>query len=173
VPARTTHSWRCQLVTGERRLSGHRRSRSARACALGSDRRPGCRALLGRSLPGHLLEARQGYSAGSLAASRVRLAEERLRLRQCLISYPVGVLWALTLFRSTPFTRALEQIDTPTLVIHGDSDQFTSSSSYAAWSAGLKPNFEVLACDDADHFWSAGTRPLRHALRAWLTKPSP
>jgi alpha/beta superfamily hydrolase len=101
-----------------------------------------------------------GYSAGSLSASFCKPVPG-VKTRYLLISYPLSVLWALTLFKSSPFTSALEGIlcaeDTPLLSIRGDKDQFTGDSKYTSWEArlgALSKTATFVTVAGADHFWS-------------------
>lgn len=60
------------------------------------------------------------------------------RTRYILVSYPLGVLWALSLFRSGAYTSRIEALlqqqqdnDEPrndVLLLYGDTDQFTAKS---------------------------------------------
>lgn len=113
-----------------------------------------------------------GYSAGSLAASCASVPafvshdtpnsgpdawrkSVQIRVRRVLVSYPVGVLWALTALRPSPFTQGLERVfDTAAMTAHPDDhdgvptdktlaiwstqDQFSSRERYQAWSARLQ-----------------------------------
>ncbi|KDN43892.1 hypothetical protein K437DRAFT_268968 [Tilletiaria anomala UBC 951] len=100
----------------------------------------------------------QGYSAGALYASSARRPAERriqlqpdvtpsaaaLRTKYVLLSYPLDVLWALSLFRSGTYTKRLEALLQPpqaprdadqaipidVLMVHGNEDQFTKKTSY-------------------------------------------
>lgn len=103
-----------------------------------------------------------GYSAGSLSASYCKPAAG-IKTRYILISYPLSALWALTLFRSSPFTSALEAIleneDTPLLSIRGNKDQFTADSKYTQWESSMREKSKstlttFVKVDGADHFWS-------------------
>lgn len=101
-----------------------------------------------------------GYSAGSLSASYCKPVPG-IKIRYLLISYPLSVLWALTLFKSSPFTSALEGIlekaDTPLLSVRGDKDQFTADSKYAQWESKMQEKSKsatFVKVAGADHFWS-------------------
>ena len=107
-----------------------------------------------------------GYSAGSLSASTCAPLPEPCKTRYLLISYPLSVLWALTLFRSSYFTDALQTrikhaSTAPILSIRGTRDQFTGDKAYKAWEStsllGASPDArsaKFVAIDSADHFWS-------------------
>ncbi|KAK4050576.1 hypothetical protein OIO90_005043 [Microbotryomycetes sp. JL221] len=132
-----------------------------------------------------------GYSAGSVAASvsnpkadamfslSPSHSGEHVRIRRVLISYPLSVMWALTLFRSSTFSARLEQLvsapspsvdsvhgsqvgqqaDERVLAVHGTSDHFTASAKYGAWSdrlaslAAQSQRWESVTVQNADHFW--------------------
>lgn len=68
------------------------------------------------------------------------------------------------MFRSSPFTAALEAIlsneNTPLLSIRGDKDQFTADSKYSQWEAKLGESAKsasFVKIEGADHFWSGKT----------------
>ena len=100
-----------------------------------------------------------GYSNGCLAASK---AVASIRTRHLLISYPQSVLWALTLFRSSSFTLALEQrVERgDVLLLYGDEDQFTGVGKYRDWAGALEARGEGhLTAKElpGDHFWRSRT----------------
>ncbi|EPQ32233.1 uncharacterized protein PFL1_00430 [Pseudozyma flocculosa PF-1] len=131
-----------------------------------------------------------GYSAGGLYASKLDLDQalrgyERrceVRLRLVLVSYPLDVVWALSIFRTASYTAGLEKLlildpatasesseSTATetvaphpaslLALYGDQDQFTKVSSYDAWVERLKclaqgqERVTAVKFQGADHFW--------------------
>ncbi|KAK4052101.1 hypothetical protein OIV83_002395 [Microbotryomycetes sp. JL201] len=126
-----------------------------------------------------------GYSAGSAASTMTDVdldvvcncmpSLERVSVTRVLVSYPLSVMWALTLFRSTAFSSKLErnvtvsssanaestkiQLRDQTLAVYGTNDQFTSVARYDAWSNRLKQQsqnsnkWNDLRVDGADHFW--------------------
>ena len=107
-----------------------------------------------------------------------------------LISYPIGVRWALAPLHGSYFERALAacvrgNADGGAAASHGnvflaygDRDQFTSAARYDAWCDALSqgaaahgaPASVHTARMTADHFWAtaAARRALQHALAAWL-----
>lgn len=143
-----------------------------------------------------------GYSAGALAASTASLSHShlptelrgRIRLRRVLVSYPLGVLWALTAFQTSFFTKTIQDITSsqnaedgivPTeavLAIWSTNDQFTSKERYRSWSEGLGAMAEArnegegrakwtgVEIDEADHFWRSGSnkREMLEAVRRWI-----
>ncbi|KAK9897039.1 alpha/beta-hydrolase [Cystobasidium minutum MCA 4210] len=101
-----------------------------------------------------------GYSAGSLSASYCDPLEQ-VKTRYLLISYPLSALWALTLFRTSPFSDKLSNIvrngETPLLSIRGDQDQFTADKKYSVWEteqSRIGDNSTFFKVEGADHFWS-------------------
>lgn len=86
----------------------------------------------------------QGYSAGSLIASRVReLDWLDCEVRYLLLSHPLSVSWALNLFRGTQIDNTLhDNLKTHKhLAIWGTNDQFTGVERYRQWSDNLKRGY--------------------------------
>ncbi|KAM0787959.1 hypothetical protein ACM66B_006163 [Microbotryomycetes sp. NB124-2] len=142
-----------------------------------------------------------GYSAGSVASSMAQLdlaaartllpSLERVDIKRVLISYPLSVLWALTLFRSTAFSARLEKLASPpdsdptdlavtrnehTLAVFGTQDQFTAVAKYEAWSDKLQrlsdgsTRWRGFKVEGADHFWRdrEGKKQLLMAVREFV-----
>lgn len=108
-----------------------------------------------------------GYSAGSIQASSVRptLAGRwsDANVSYLLLSYPLGVRWALTCLHTSFFAHALDELVARTSdhvsvhVIYCTRDQFTSAERYRAWESHLRtlcPHCVVDAVD-TDHMWSS------------------
>ncbi|CAD6912756.1 unnamed protein product [Tilletia caries] len=83
-----------------------------------------------------------GYSAGSLYCSTAQVKASGPTWAShpplyVLISYPRGVLWALSLFQSARYDRALSQLltgkEAKVLVVYGTKDDFTSRKTYESW----------------------------------------
>lgn len=119
-----------------------------------------------------------GYSAGSLSASYCEPVPD-VKTRYLLISYPLSALWALTLFRTSPFTSKLASIvsnaKVPFLSIRGDRDQFTADNKYKAWEKDLSQvgkNASFVRIEGADHFWSgkAQLQAMLDNVSAWLDR---
>ena len=123
-----------------------------------------------------------GNSAGSLAATQCRIppiAGRELRIGYILISYPLSVIWALSLFRSSTFQAALEGIaadpELHLLSIRGDSDQFTGDAKYASWEDSLVGSQQGNVCccrlENTDHFFLhvESLKRLLAAVDDWLT----
>lgn len=87
-----------------------------------------------------------GYSAGSLAAAYAQPAvlssSSPIKCRRILISYPLSALWALTVFRSSPFVERVARLaastSEQTLAVFGDRDEFTGIDAYRTWQQGLQ-----------------------------------
>ncbi|KAF7330476.1 Peptidase-S15 domain-containing protein [Mycena venus] len=81
-----------------------------------------------------------GYSYGSLIAS-LQPVLPNIPTSHVLVSYPLGVRGWLTLFKSRYEEALKELLRNPAsnvLVVHGDSDQFTSSAAYRTWTDTLE-----------------------------------
>jgi len=131
-----------------------------------------------------------GYSAGASSASMIDSKDIKAlcshstspsRLRHLLVSYPLSVLWALTLFRSSTFKCSLEKMvqssEANVLAIHGTRDNFTAIGKYLTWSQTLEKTaasgnggrFKAVVVQEADHFWTRGSmRKLISAVDEWL-----
>lgn len=117
----------------------------------------------------------QGYSAGSLIASRVReLDWLNCEVRYLLLSHPLSVSWALNLFRGTQIDNTLrDNLKTHKhLAIWGTNDQFTSVGRYRQWSDNLKreyPNtWSYIEINGADHFGKSFVE-VYNGLIEWIT----
>lgn len=117
-----------------------------------------------------------GYSAGSLSATMCT-PHPVARTRYLLISYPLSVMWALTLFRphafSTRLTALARDAQLPLMFIRGDRDQFTGDSKYATWEKTLLEGSRQTLfskIEGADHFWSdrEHLRKMLDNVTAWL-----
>ncbi|KAH9812886.1 Alpha/Beta hydrolase protein [Melampsora americana] len=134
---------------------------------------------------------RGGYSHGALVASAstpIFLSADAPKLKTplLLISYPLSYIWALTSFNASHFEKALQaqltNSDEDLLIIHGDSDQFTSQKAYRKWldrlKSGLSPtslqknNLSTFEAPKTDHFWSGSYSTLCQAIDEWLSKTS-
>jgi len=90
-----------------------------------------------------------------------------------LLSYPLGHRSWLTLFNSSTYTKALDDVlqhpESNVLVIFGDKDEFTSQSSYRKWTSELKGNVEIAEVVDGSHFWHGrSAQELVKLVRKWL-----
>ena len=91
-----------------------------------------------------------------------------------LISYPVGPRPWLTLFNSSSYTRALNELlqhpESDVLMVHGNQDEFTSRARYKEWESGLHGNIQIVEIDNATHFWRGRFgQQLVEAVKNWLT----
>lgn len=99
----------------------------------------------------------------------------------------MSVLWALTLFRSSPFDTALRHLisqdeGSDVLAFFGDADQFTAVGKYRAWKDGLevlgggggggeagRRKFRGIEVEGADHFWTGKAKAkLLEEVGKWL-----
>lgn len=108
-----------------------------------------------------------GYSAGSMQASSVRPELtghwSDAQVSYLLLSYPLGVRWALTCLQTSFFIRALDELVTRTSdrvsvqLIYCTHDQFTSAERYRAWESHLRQLSSHCVVDavDTDHMWSS------------------
>jgi alpha/beta superfamily hydrolase len=86
-----------------------------------------------------------------------------------LLSYPVSVSWALTLFNSTKYLEAYkESPGAPKLLILGDKDNFTGQSAFQSFVQGLPDPKTVILVKDADHFWAEHQGTLIGHVRQWI-----
>lgn len=125
-----------------------------------------------------------GYSFGSLAASSCPTPSfpQPIQTYRLLISYPLSVTWALTLFRSSTFTSALDQTvakgQEDVLAIWGDQDQFTAVGKFRSWDERVKGvdegrgKWSGREVEGADHFWRTREvkREMLQAVVEWLEK---
>ncbi|CAD6898840.1 unnamed protein product [Tilletia caries] len=125
-----------------------------------------------------------GYSAGSLYCSTAQVkASSPTWASQpplyVLISYPCGVLWALSLFQSARYERALSQLlagkEAKVLVVYGTKDDFTGRKTYESWIEGMgSSELRVEVIEDGDHFWRtrASLQQLVDCVDAWVSSES-
>lgn len=118
-----------------------------------------------------------GYSFGALqaiATSPPFITGLQFFTRYLLVSYPLSVVWALTLGNYARCLQDLKRVianNHPILATYGDSDQFTSLSKYSVWAdelAGHGGAFRGLKVDGADHFWGTQMGELLVSVQAWL-----
>ncbi|KAL1680205.1 Alpha/Beta hydrolase protein [Schizophyllum commune] len=124
-----------------------------------------------------------GYSHGSLIASLHPVLESPIRTNHILISYPLGPRGWLTLFKSALYASKLEDLlrnpRARVLILHGDSDDFTSASTYRTWVDGLrnvadgegKAQLTVSVSSGTSHFWQGrGQDDLEDAMSRFLSE---
>lgn len=90
-----------------------------------------------------------------------------------LVSYPLGPKAWLTLFHSSSYTKALDDVlqhpDSNVLVIFGGKDEFTSYSKYKEWASSLRGNVELVEVEHGSHFWHGrSARILVDTVGKWL-----
>lgn len=123
----------------------------------------------------------QGYSHGSLIASRQPLLAPPIKTSHILLSYPLSTRGPLTLFRASTYVSSLDElIQNPysnVFVIYGDQDEFTSARKYDDWAKNLrslaagegKGQIKVVRIAEATHFWNGDKEAeLIRAVSAWL-----
>ncbi|KAI9011945.1 Alpha/Beta hydrolase protein [Phycomyces nitens] len=119
-----------------------------------------------------------GYSYGGMIASSID-APDSLECFYVLISYPLSVTWALSLFKASFFrtqaTKLLDHYKQTTqggvLVIYGDRDQFTSSKSYERWLEGRTGgHVRAEMVKGADHLWFDYEQLLVTIVDKWLNE---
>ena len=85
------------------------------------------------------------------------LSSVQVKTYHLLISYPLGPRPWLTLFNSSSYTRALDELLQHTgsnvLLIHGDKDEFTSHAKYQEWASDMRGNVEIVEIENGSHFW--------------------
>ena len=97
-----------------------------------------------------------------------------MKISHIFLSYPLGPRAWLTLFRSSSYTAALNDLvqhpDSRVLIIYGDSDEFTSQSKYRSWASSLQDgNVEIVEVKNASHFWhDQSGRELAELVKKWL-----
>lgn len=86
----------------------------------------------------------QGYSYGSLIATLFPVLQDpQIKTSYILISYPLGPRSFLTLFRSSTYTKRLQDLvrspisRSRILILYGDQDEFTSKDNYVGWASDL------------------------------------
>lgn len=95
-------------------------------------------------------------------------------LATILISYPISVSWALTMWHSP--TIRLPPAFIPLLWVYGIRDQFTSPSSYTSWwnkalDAGSNGEEGMRSCvgiPEVDHFWLRAEGRLLGEIQGWI-----
>lgn len=145
-----------------------------------------------------------GYSAGALSVvwSRPQILQTpSIKIRRILISYPLSAMWALTVWRSSPFTSRLQELAASSkeksLIIYGDCDEFTGIGAYRAWREELEAKGSAISgwariakikcsrskptsqtafqtVENANHFWfnSDDRQRLIGHIEAWLMHTS-
>ncbi|KDR76343.1 hypothetical protein GALMADRAFT_247740 [Galerina marginata CBS 339.88] len=114
-----------------------------------------------------------GYSHGSLIASLFPVLPS-VKTSHILLSYPLGPRAFLTLFNSSSYSKALQELirhpQSNVLIVFGDRDEFTSQSKYKSWTSDLQgDNVEIHEVENASHFWHGpSARELARIVERWL-----
>ncbi|KAK9710210.1 hypothetical protein K7432_008601 [Basidiobolus ranarum] len=133
-----------------------------------------------------------GYSYGSVVASSFRPIDiPSVKLYYAFVSYPLSVVWLLTLWKCNWFFKRINEImgisemdqtseqsslnestnPRPTLFIYGDRDQFTSLSSYQKWFNQFPTdltNIKLSLVEGCDHFWFGKEKRIVKCIEDWL-----
>ncbi|KAI8929449.1 Alpha/Beta hydrolase protein [Entophlyctis helioformis] len=112
-----------------------------------------------------------GYSYGSVAAGAAACDVPEVAA-VISISYPAGVLWALTLGNQRKHLDSLQSTppDVLKLFISGTRDNFTSESSFSQFVATMPEPKAVVVVPDADHFWAGAESTLTGHINQWVAK---
>lgn len=99
------------------------------------------------------------------------LSSVQVKTFHLLISYPLGPRPWLTLFNSSSYTRALDELlqhpGSNVLLIYGDKDEFTSHGKYQEWASDMRGNVEIV--ENGSHFWGGlSGEILVEAVKKWL-----
>ncbi|KAG2180098.1 hypothetical protein INT43_003886 [Umbelopsis isabellina] len=117
-----------------------------------------------------------GYSFGSMIAGSID-PPSQIPTRYLLISYPLGVMWALSSFRGRFYReRAMQKIQSasqptgsPILFLIGERDQFTGLNTFKKWIGDSENDVvKVHIVPDADHFWFGKEDVLQKIVDSWL-----
>lgn len=114
-----------------------------------------------------------GYSAGSMHASAVRPKLEGAwtgaHVSYLILSYPLGVRWALTCLQTHFFVKCLDELvnlartseHVSLDVLYCTRDQFTSTPTYEAWAERMRSLWPAVSLHsiDADHMFSTADAP--------------
>ncbi|EGF76841.1 hypothetical protein BATDEDRAFT_92264 [Batrachochytrium dendrobatidis JAM81] len=112
-----------------------------------------------------------GYSYGSVATGAA--ASQIPQVSAVVsVSYPAGVLWALTLGHQKKHISALQS--TPDTIqkffITGSKDNYTSEASFMQFVTNIPNPKTVVVVPDADHFWVDTEHALISHLNQWVVK---
>ncbi|WFD36645.1 chitin synthase [Malassezia cuniculi] len=104
------------------------------------------------------------FADPTLVFSRAPKSWAHARVRYILVSYPLDVVWMLTLFSGAFFRRQLDEAAAHNvLLVQGTHDQFTKEENYRKWTSQLASAHAdsiTTKYTAADHFWRS-----RGALR--------
>lgn len=123
-----------------------------------------------------------GYSAGSLSCSQytpdIQTTDKyNFKPIYILISFPLGVLFALTLINSSTFLAKLSANvkAQKVLAVYGNKDQFSSAAKLRNWSDEMKAigeNWRGREIMGVDHFWGEPAQKveLLEVIGNWLSE---
>nr|KAJ3419277.1 hypothetical protein HK105_007170 [Polyrhizophydium stewartii] len=112
-----------------------------------------------------------GYSYGSVATCAAA-CELPLVVGLISISYPAGVLWALTLGNQRKHLAGLHSTPASVLkmFISGAKDNFTSESAFTKFADGVTGPKTVVVVPEADHFWAGIEKGLAAHINQWFVR---
>ncbi|KAH6562042.1 hypothetical protein BASA50_009824 [Batrachochytrium salamandrivorans] len=112
-----------------------------------------------------------GYSYGSIATGAAACKVPQT-IATISISYPVGVLWALTLGHQRKHISGLQSLPATVLkyFIIGGKDNFTSEAAFMQFTTDMPNPKTVVVVPDIDHFWSGTEASLIGYVSQWVTR---
>eukprot|EP00842_Homolaphlyctis_polyrhiza_P006163 jgi/Hompol1/6548/HPOL_005037-RA len=112
-----------------------------------------------------------GYSYGSLA-SCAAICEIPETAAVISISFPSGVMWALTLGNHRKHIAGLQAASDKIIkfFISGSRDNFTSEANFRQFTDSISDPKTVLVVPDADHFWNGTEQNLMGHVNQWRSK---
>ena len=112
-----------------------------------------------------------GYSYGSVAtcAAASQIPET---IALISISYPIGVLWALSLGNQQKRVQSIHSLPATVLkfFICGSKDNFTSEAAFNQFTATLAEPKTCVVVPDMDHFWRGGLDGLTGHINQWVSR---
>lgn len=109
-----------------------------------------------------------GYSFGAMIAGSIT-PPPTLPTAYLLISLPLGVLWALATTKASFFKKQPAE-GYQVLSIHGDCDQFTSTTRFSQWSKNHERHIQDVCVEGADHFWVNFEQELLEKVEIWRSR---
>ncbi|KAI9315261.1 Alpha/Beta hydrolase protein [Dichotomocladium elegans] len=111
-----------------------------------------------------------GYSFGSMVAASME-PPPNIPHSYLLISYPLGVQWALATIKSSFFAHQVDRVmaNENAFIVVGDRDNFTGVRSYRRWLEKQKGDrLDYVVVEDVDHFWFGKEETLVDKVNAWI-----
>ncbi|KAI9332488.1 Alpha/Beta hydrolase protein [Obelidium mucronatum] len=110
-----------------------------------------------------------GYSYGCIPIS-----SSCLEIEGCIgiatISFPVSVMWLLTMGNSAKYLDSLREFpeSLPKLFIIGSKDNFTSIKNFGQMVMTMPERRHVEVVEGVDHFWGGQEQVVVDAIRKWI-----